>query len=134
MRNLRTYQKGDRLPPLELGPVSLEDLISYSKASGDHNPIHVNEEVALNLGLPGIIAHGMWTMGTASRLFSAHSEEGFIQDYSVRFTGMVLLGDNITLLAELTDIRENCLSFSLLAINQHDKKVLEGSIVYSLFQ
>jgi acyl dehydratase len=56
---------------LELEPrvfrVTREDLVAYAEASGDHNPIHQDDEVARSVGLPGVIAHGMYTMALAAR-------------------------------------------------------------------
>ncbi len=75
------------------------DLIKYAGASGDFNPIHTIDGEAKNAGLPGIIAHGMWTMGNLAKLFTPYVEEGFIQDYSIRFRGMVFIDDVITLKA-----------------------------------
>ncbi|MFD0557354.1 MaoC dehydratase-like protein [Stackebrandtia endophytica] len=43
------------------------DLVAYAHASGDHNPIHLDDEAARSAGLPGVIAHGMYTMGLAAR-------------------------------------------------------------------
>jgi acyl dehydratase len=47
--------------------VTREDLVAYAVASGDHNPIHQDDEVARSVGLPGVIAHGMYTMALAAR-------------------------------------------------------------------
>jgi acyl dehydratase len=47
--------------------VTREDLAAYAVASGDHNPIHQDDEVARSVGLPGVIAHGMYTMALAAR-------------------------------------------------------------------
>ena len=56
---------------IELEPrtfrVTREDLAAYAVASGDHNPIHQDDEVARSVGLPGVIAHGMYTMALAAR-------------------------------------------------------------------
>jgi acyl dehydratase len=56
---------------VELAPrvfrVTREDLVAYANASGDHNPIHQDDEVARSVGLPGVIAHGMFTMALAAR-------------------------------------------------------------------
>lgn len=43
-------------------PITRSDLVRYAEASGDGNPIHQDESVALAVGLPGVIAHGMYTM------------------------------------------------------------------------
>src|SRR5690625_5730927 len=50
-------------------------LVRYAGASGDRNPIHWNERFALEVGLPGVIAHGMWTMGSVINVVSDRSEE-----------------------------------------------------------
>jgi acyl dehydratase len=47
--------------------VTRDDLVVYAAASGDHNPIHQDDEVARSVGLPGVIAHGMFTMALAAR-------------------------------------------------------------------
>ena len=60
------WQAGTVLEPREFW-VTRADLVGYAEASGDHNPIHVDEEVALAVGLPGVIAHGMYTLGLAAR-------------------------------------------------------------------
>ena len=48
-------------------PVTRADLVAYAEASGDHNPIHQDDEVARSVGLPGVIAHGMYTLALAAR-------------------------------------------------------------------
>jgi acyl dehydratase len=47
--------------------VTRDDLVAYAAASGDHNPLHQDDEVARSVGLPGVIAHGMFTMALAAR-------------------------------------------------------------------
>ena len=47
--------------------ITRADLVRYAAASGDHNPIHQDEAVATSVGLPGVIAHGMYTMALAAR-------------------------------------------------------------------
>ena len=55
---------GDALPSREL-PITREDLRRYAEASGDHNPIHLSDDAAQALGLPGVVAHGMLTSALA---------------------------------------------------------------------
>ena len=50
--------------------VTRDDLVRYARASGDFNPIHQDEDVARSVGLPGVIAHGMFTMAIAARAVS----------------------------------------------------------------
>ena len=62
-------------------------LVRYANASGDQNPIHQDEAAALAVGLPGVIAHGMWTMGAAVGLVTDWvGDPGLVVDYRTRFT------------------------------------------------
>jgi len=70
------------------------DLVRYAGASGDLNPIHWNNRVATEVGLPGVIAHGMFTMGQAVNLVTDWAgDPGAIIDYGVRFTRPVPVPD-----------------------------------------
>lgn len=130
MSTLTELQIGESVKEIQLEPVSRMDLIKYSGASGDFNPIHTIDDEAKKAGLPGIIAHGMWTMGNLAKLFTEYYEEGFIEDYSIRFKGMVFLNDVITLKATLMEKRENKLRFTVQAVNQQGTDVLKGEVVY----
>lgn len=69
-------------------------LVRYAGASGDFNPIHWNERVAVEVGLPGVIAHGMWTMGAVASVVSDWAgDPGAVVDYQVRFTRPVPVPD-----------------------------------------
>ena len=69
-------------------------LVRYAGASGDFNPIHWNERFAQAVGLPGVIAHGMWTMGAASSVVAEWAgDPGRVVDYQVRFTRPVPVPD-----------------------------------------
>lgn len=75
-------------------PVRRADLVRYAGASGDLNPIHWNERVAREVGLPGVIAHGMFTMGQAVNLVTDWAgDPAAIVDYGVRFTRPVPVPD-----------------------------------------
>ena len=68
-----------------------EDLIRYAGASTDFNPIHWSDEAAKALGLPGVIAHGMLTMGTALRVVTDVIDPARLRSYHVRFTKPVVV-------------------------------------------
>jgi acyl dehydratase len=71
-------------------PISRETLARYAGASGDFNPIHYRDDVATSVGLPGVIAHGMLTMGVAVQpVVEWIGGADKIVDYQVRFTRMV---------------------------------------------
>lgn len=69
-----------------------EALVRYAGASGDFNPIHYRDDVAAAVGLPGVLAHGMLTMGVAvGTLAEALGDSGRIAEYGVRFTRPVVV-------------------------------------------
>ncbi|PKH10694.1 MaoC/PaaZ C-terminal domain-containing protein [Planomicrobium sp. MB-3u-38] len=132
MSRIGQIEVGETLPVIGLEPVSRLDLIKYAGASGDFNPIHTIDEEAERAGLPGIIAHGMWTMGNLAKLFTPYLDEGFIETYSIRFKGMVFLSDVISLQAELKEKESGRLIFEVAAANQDGKRVLSGQVAFSL--
>lgn len=70
--------------------ITRDTLVRYAGASGDFNPIHYNDVVAREAGLPGVIAHGMLTMGTAiTGLLDVLGDPTAVRDYSVRFTSPI---------------------------------------------
>ncbi|WP_426299194.1 MaoC family dehydratase [Arthrobacter sp. R-11] len=74
--------------------VTRQDLVKYAGASGDFNPIHWNEAFATGVDLPGVIAHGMFTMGSAVQLVSDWAgDPAAVVDYQTRFTKPVLVTD-----------------------------------------
>ncbi|HWO66631.1 MAG TPA: MaoC family dehydratase [Umezawaea sp.] len=85
---------GDQLPPLTL-TITRADLVRYAGASLDFNPIHWNERFAQEVGLPGVIAHGMLTMGMAVRVVTNWTgDPGAVVEYGVRFGRPVPVPDN----------------------------------------
>jgi len=86
------WRAGDVLEPQHY-PVTRADLVRYAGASGDFNPIHWSDRTATAVGLPGVIAHGMLTMGLASRAVAAWTGGAPIVDLGVRFTSMVVVPD-----------------------------------------
>jgi len=82
----------------EIGTASIDvsraDLVRYAGASGDFNPIHWNGRFAEQVGLPGVIAHGMFTMGAAVQLVTDWiGNPAAIVDYQTRFTKPVVVED-----------------------------------------
>ncbi len=126
------FKPGETLK-VTLAPVSRLDLIKYAGASGDFNPIHTIDEEAKKAGLPGIIAHGMWTMGNLGKLFTPFLEKGFIKEYKVRFAGMVFLDDVLTLKAELAETSGNNLFFNVKAVKENGQEVVKGSAHFRLY-
>jgi acyl dehydratase len=77
--------------------VMREDLVAYAAASGDHNPIHQDDEVARSVGLPGVIAHGMFTLALAARYVDEQlGEPGRIAELGAKFTKPVVVPESGT--------------------------------------
>jgi acyl dehydratase len=81
--------------PAQSFPVQRVNLVMYAGASGDFNVIHWNERVARSVGLPDVIAHGMFTMAEACRVVTEWvGDPGAIEEYGVRFTRPVVVPDD----------------------------------------
>jgi len=65
--------------------VTRDTLVRYAGASGDFNPIHYNEAFAVSVGLPGVIAHGMFTMGASASVVEEWAGAGNVADFQARF-------------------------------------------------
>ncbi|MGH3873741.1 MAG: MaoC family dehydratase [Pseudonocardiaceae bacterium] len=86
--------EGDELPGLRVR-VTRAGLVRYAGASGDFNPIHWNERIAREVGLPDVIAHGMLTMALAGRLVTAWlGDPGALVTWGVRFARPVVVPDD----------------------------------------
>ena len=102
---------GDEIPAQEF-PVSRADLVRYAGASGDFNPIHWNERFATSVGLPDVIAHGMFTMASAVRVVTDWAgDPGAVLEYGVRFTRPVVVADpegaKLTVRATVRTVRDD---------------------------
>ncbi len=98
----RTVEVGEVVGTRTLA-VTRAQLVHYAGASGDRNPIHWNERFAREVGLPGVIAHGMFTMGTAvDVVVDWLGDPGAVLDYGVRFTRPVPVPDPGEALVEIT--------------------------------
>jgi acyl dehydratase len=81
--------------PQQVFRVTRADLVRYAGASGDFNPIHWNERVATSVGLPNVIAHGMFTMALAARTVTEWTgDPGALVEYQVRFGRPVVVPDD----------------------------------------
>jgi acyl dehydratase len=98
-----------------------EQIAAYAEASGDFNPIHLDDEVARSVGLPGRIAHGLLQMGIAATVAAEATGGGArLRRIHCRFAGMVVPGDTVTFTAEPAGPGK----LELRAINQRGEPVL----------
>lgn len=108
-------------------PVTRADLRAYAEASGDHNPIHLDESVARAVGLPGVIAHGMFTLALAARYLEEEAgAAGRILQLGAKFTRPVVVGEDG---AEVTVHGEERPDGSIaLTVTCTGEKVLAGAV------
>lgn len=81
---------GDAFDPITYA-LTRADLVAYAEASGDPNPIHQDEDVARSVGLPGVIAHGMLTLGLAGRAVASWTEGAEVIELGCKFTNPVVV-------------------------------------------
>lgn len=108
--------------------LSRESLVRYAGASGDFNPIHYRDDVAAEVGLPGVLAHGMLTMGLAvETLVPWLGDSGRILDYGVRFTRPVVVdateGADVSVTAKVGAITDDSVRIDL-TVKHGDTTVL----------
>lgn len=91
-----SWVEGQQLPA-QTYRVTRADLIRYAGASGDFNPIHWSDRIAHSVGLPGVIAHGMYTMALAGRALTTWAGRAdAVVEFGVRFTKPVVVPDDDT--------------------------------------
>lgn len=109
---------GDVLTPLVVH-VTRQAVVRYSGASTDLNPIHFCDRQAQAIGLPGVVAHGMWTMGTALRVVTDWcGDPARVVDYFVRFTRPLPVPDDdegveVTFSGTVTSVEDDVATISL---------------------
>jgi acyl dehydratase len=110
-------------------PLSRDTLVRYAAASGDFNPIHYRDDVATSVGLPGVIAHGMLTMGFAVQpvVDWLGGDSGKVLDYQTKFTRPVAVdpaaGAEVTVVAKVGAIDDDGVRIDL-TVTFRDQTVL----------
>ncbi|BDG58989.1 hypothetical protein caldi_00790 [Caldinitratiruptor microaerophilus] len=121
---------GDPLPTIEKPPVTKVQLVQYAGASGDFNPIHTDDETARRVGLDGVIAHGMLSMGFLGQLLTTWAGPESVRRLKVRFREMVRPGDVLTLHGTVTGARPDgaggLVTVEVWAENQRGERVTVG--------
>lgn len=90
---MSALEAGQALDP-QTYAVRRSDLVRYAGASGDFNPIHWSDRVATSVGLPGVIAHGMFTMALAARAVATWTDAAEVVELGCKFTNPVVVPDD----------------------------------------
>ncbi|MCP4184150.1 MAG: dehydratase [Hyphomicrobiales bacterium] len=133
MANIVNYLEleiGELLPDLVKGPISRTQLALFAGASGDHNPIHLDEKEAKAGGLPGVIVHGMLMMAILGQMLTNWVSQSQIKAFSNRFAAMAVPGDVITCSGKVVAKREEngvrLVDLEIIAKNQNGDAMLKG--------
>jgi len=128
---------GDELPALAKAPIDRVQLARYAGASGDFNPVHVDELYAKSVGMPSVYAPGMLVMGMLGQLISDWARGGQMRRYNVRFIKMVWPGDTVVCKGRVSDRHGTggryFVEIDLWAENQRGELVMKGSSQIQLF-
>ena len=129
-------QVGDMLPELQLPPVDRTTLALFAGASGDHNPMHIDIDVARRAGAPDVFAHGMLGMAWLGRVITAWAPQSQLRRFDVRFQGITHLGNAIRcsgrIVEKLQHGSENCVRIELQSRNQFGQTKIVGEAVVAL--
>lgn len=126
---------GQALPSLTKH-VTVEQIRQYAEASGDRNPIHLDETFARSAGLPGVIAHGMLTMAFANQMLTDWlGDRRLLKRLQGRFAGMVLPGDDITCSGSVAskDSETRRVTINLVVTNQRGERVFNKGVAEAEF-
>jgi acyl dehydratase len=133
---LDQLEVGDEIPALITAPVTDTQLVRYSGASGDFNPIHTVHHVAEQAGLGGVIAHGMLVMGLVGRAITDWVGVAPLRQFGVRFVGMTRPGQVITVSGQVVEKLvvdgEPRLRCEVYAADQDGERKVTGSFVVAL--
>jgi len=126
--------KIDQVIKNEFNQITRELLREYAKASGDTNPIHTSDEIAIKAGLKGIIGHGLFSFGFISKLFEDflnQEEYGKLIDIDIEMRGMVRCGDTLVTEATVSKIEGKRVFFDVkqTTFTSVDIKDKDGNIV-----
>jgi acyl dehydratase len=134
--DLDAVQVGDTLPDLVLPPVDRTMLALFAGASGDHNPIHIDIDVARRAGMPDVFAHGMLGMAWLARLLTGWAPQSRLRRFEVRFSGVIHLGNVIRcsgrVVERLDEDGRPCVRVEVQATNQYDQTKITGEALIAL--
>jgi acyl dehydratase len=121
-----TLQSGAELASLTKEPVTRLQLVMYAGASGDFNPIHWDPDRGREMGLDGVIAHGMLSMGFLGQYVAGVSGPENVRRLQVRFAAMVRPGDELTCRGTVRSVEDGRALLDVWAENQDGEKVTTG--------
>ena len=127
---------GDQLPAITFGPISRATLALYAGASGDHNPIHIDSDMAKASGMPDVFAQGMLSFGVLARVATEWVGPDRLRSFGARFVSMTQVHDLVTCTGEVTECLEvdgeRRARVAVTATAQDGRKTLTGEAIVAL--
>lgn len=119
---------GDTYSETVVEDLKRTQIVMYSGASGDYNPVHTDEPFATKVaGYPTVFAHGMLTMGMTGHMLTNYVGDGRLTEFGVRFTSQVFPGDTLTSSATVTSVHDNLVELDVSTTNQNGVEVARGT-------
>jgi len=129
-------QIGDELPAVQLPPVNRTTLALFGGASGDHNPIHIDIDVARRSGMPDVFAQGMLGMAWLGRVVTGWVPQSRLRRFDARFQGITHLGNAMRcsgrVVEKLEQAGERCVRIELHSANQFGQTKIVGEALVAL--
>ncbi len=134
--NFDDIKVGDTIPEVTKRPITRTTLALFAGASNDHNPIHIDSDVAKAAGMDDVFAQGMLSMAYLAQALTNFVPQQNIRTYSVRFGSITNLKDKITctgtVIEKFEKDGENCLKLEVKAQNQDGDVKLAGHAVVAV--
>jgi acyl dehydratase len=134
MKRFDDIVPGDELPALAKESITRVQLARYASASGDYNPIHIDEPYAQAAGMGGVIAHGMLSMGFLGQMVARWAGPATVVRLEARFRSIVRPGDALTVRGTVVEKNDadRTVRVRLRCENQDGVTVTDGSAVVRL--
>jgi acyl dehydratase len=127
-----TFEVGAELPSLTVDPISRTTLALFAGASGDHNPIHVDLDVAKSAGLDDVFAHGMLSMAYLGRLLTQIVPQEQIRSYRVRFASITPVHGQPAATGRVVSVEEGLATLELAVTLADGTTTLTGDAVVAV--
>jgi acyl dehydratase len=121
-----------QLPPLALEPISRTTLALFAGASGDHNPIHIDLDVARSAGLDDVFAHGMLSMAYLGRFLTNAVPQHRIKSVTTRFLAITPVHGQPTVTGAVSSIEDDLATVDIAVALADGTKTLEGTALITL--
>ena len=123
----RDLKIGDRHTERVVENLTRTQIVQYTGASGNYNPIHTDELYTTKVaGYPSVFAHGMLTMGLTGKMLTNWVGDGRLTKFGVRFTNQVWPGDTLDSTATITAVKDGLVDVDVVTVNQDGTEVLRG--------